>query len=77
MNVGYPPLRAVRGNRSQAIRDRRVTTQSRRWVSGRVFGFDGRESYRELRLEPLCCPHRLSLGTAPYERENPRRKDRF
>jgi hypothetical protein len=34
-------------------------------------------SYRELRLELLCCPHRLSRGTAPHEREYPRRKDRF
>ena len=52
-------------------------TQSRRWMFGRIFGLDGRESYRELRLEPLCCPHRLSRGTAPHEREYPRRKDRF
>ena len=28
-------------------------TQSRRWVFGRIFGLDGRESYRELRLEAL------------------------
>jgi signal transduction histidine kinase len=28
----------------------------------RIFGLDGRESYRELRLEPLCCPQRLSRG---------------
>ncbi len=27
---------------------------------GRIFGLDGRESYRELRLELLCCPHRLA-----------------
>jgi hypothetical protein len=41
-------------------------------------GFDpAAESYRELRLEPLCCPHRLSRGTAPHEREYPQRKDRF
>jgi hypothetical protein len=33
-----------------------VLTQSRRWMFGRIFGLDGRESYRELRLEPLCCP---------------------
>ena len=26
----------------------------------RIFGLDGRESYREPRLELLCCPHRLS-----------------
>jgi hypothetical protein len=52
-------------------------TQSRRWMFGRIFGLGGRESYRELRLEPLCCPHRLSRGTAPHEREYPRRKDRF
>jgi hypothetical protein len=24
---------------------------------GRIFGLDGRESYRELRLELLCCLH--------------------
>src|SRR3954449_9358363 len=35
-------------------------TQSRRWMFGRIFGLDGRERYRELRLGPLCCPHRLS-----------------
>jgi hypothetical protein len=29
---------------------------------GRILGLDGRESYRELRLELLCCPHRLSQG---------------
>ena len=52
-------------------------TQSRRWMFGRIFGLDGRESYRELRPEPLCCRHRLSRGTAPHEREYPRRKDRF
>ena len=33
--------------------------------------------YRKLRLEPLCCPHPLSRGTAPHEREYPRRRDRF
>jgi hypothetical protein len=44
---------------------------------GRIFGLDGRESYRELRLKPLHCPHRLGRGTAPHEREYPRRKDRF
>jgi hypothetical protein len=30
-----------------------------RLCSGRIYGLDGRESYRELRLEPLCWPHRL------------------
>ena len=33
-----------------------ASTQSRRWVFGRIFGLDGRESYRELRREPLCWP---------------------
>jgi hypothetical protein len=28
-------------------------THSGRWMFGRIFGLDGRESYRELRLEPL------------------------
>jgi hypothetical protein len=41
------------------------------------FGLDGRESYRKLRLVPLCCPHRQSRGTVPYEREHPRRMCRF
>ena len=27
---------------------------------GRIFGLDGRENYRELRLELLRCPHRLA-----------------
>jgi hypothetical protein len=39
-------------------------------------GWTARESYRKLRLEPLCFPHRLSRGTVPHEREHPRRKDR-
>src|SRR5271169_4881507 len=43
----------------------------------RPLGLDGRKSYRELRLEWLCCPHRLSRGTAPHEREYSPRKDRF
>src|SRR5258706_5612078 len=43
---------------------------------GRIFGLDGRESYRKLRLELLCCAHRLSRGTAPHEREYPRRTAR-
>src|SRR5258705_10297636 len=38
----------------------RVWTQSRRGMFGRIFGLDGRESYRKLRLKPLCCPHRLA-----------------
>src|SRR5580700_7813786 len=29
---------------------------------GRIFGLDGRESYRELRLELLGCPHRQAEG---------------
>jgi hypothetical protein len=32
---------------------------------GRIFGPDGRESYLELRAEPLYWPNRLSRGTAP------------
>ena len=30
-------------------------TQSRRWMFGRILGSDGHGSYRELRLELLCC----------------------
>src|ERR1700733_3593655 len=52
-----------------------VDAQSSRWMFGRIFGLDGRESYRELRLEPLCCPHRLSRETAPHGREYHRRND--
>jgi hypothetical protein len=52
-------------------------TQSRRWMFGRVFGLGGRESCRELRLEPLCCPHRPKPRNFSHEREYPRRKDRF
>jgi hypothetical protein len=66
--VNGPSFVAVRGP---------SLTRSRRWIVGRIFGLDGRESYRELRLELLCCPHCLSRGTAPHEREYPRRKDRF
>ena len=44
---------------------------------GHIFGLDSHGSYRELRLEPFYCAHRLSRGTAPHEREYPRRKDRF
>ena len=43
---------------------------------GRIFGLDGGESYRELRLELLCWAS-ASRGTAPHEREYPRRKDCF
>ena len=43
---------------------------------GRILGLDGRESYREVWLEPLYCPHRLSPGTAPHDREYSSR-DRF
>ena len=47
-------------SRTVALRrlDRRYSwhkTHSGRWMFGRIFGLDGRESYRELRLEPLCC----------------------
>src|SRR6476620_4740230 len=42
-----------------------LVTLSGRWMFGRIFGLDGRESYRELRPELLCCSHRLSRGTAP------------
>jgi hypothetical protein len=35
-------------------------TRLRHWMFGRIFGSDGGESYRELRLELLCYPHRLS-----------------
>jgi hypothetical protein len=44
---------------------------------GRISSLDSRETCRELRLEPLYSPHRLERGTAPHEREYPRRKDRF
>ena len=36
-----------------------------------------RESYRELRLEPLCCPHPSRPRNCSHEREYPWRKDRF
>jgi hypothetical protein len=53
-------------------------TQSRRWMFGRIFGLDGRlGGIAELRLELLCCPHPPSRGTAPHDREYPRRNDRF
>jgi signal transduction histidine kinase len=32
---------------------------------GRVLGLDGRESYRELRRERLCCPHRPAEKLLP------------
>jgi hypothetical protein len=32
-------------------------TESRGWVFGRTFDWNGRENYRELRLGRLCCPH--------------------
>jgi hypothetical protein len=28
----------------------------KRGLFGRIFGLDGREGYRELRLELSCCP---------------------
>jgi hypothetical protein len=30
--------------------------RSGHWMFGRVFGFNGHESHRKLRLELLCCP---------------------
>jgi hypothetical protein len=39
----------------QAISFSEQWRQDRCWMFGRIFGLDGRESYRELRLEPLCC----------------------
>ena len=76
--VSHPKKEGREGiGRNMLLRSLPLLTQSRRWMFGRIFGLDGRESYRELRLEPLCCPHRLSRGTAPHEREYPRRKDRF
>jgi hypothetical protein len=39
----------------QAVKRGAVFEYSDRWMFGRIFGLDGRESYRELRLEPLCC----------------------
>jgi hypothetical protein len=50
-----------------------LLTHSGRSMFGRIFGLDGRESYRELRLESLCCKPR----NCSHEREYPRRKDRF
>jgi len=35
---------------------RAALTHSGRWMFGRIFGLDGRESYRELRLELLLLP---------------------
>jgi hypothetical protein len=54
-----------------------VMTQSRRWMFGRIFGLDGRESYRELRLSRYADLTGQAGGAAPYGREYPRRKDRF
>jgi hypothetical protein len=42
----------------------------------RIFGLDGRESYRKMGLEPLCCLT-VQAEAAPHERGYPRRKDRF
>jgi hypothetical protein len=77
------PPRCTRRERNLALARRAVIERPfyvRMWpISAqvhRIFGLEGPESYRELRLEPLCCP-RLSRGTAPREREYPRRKDRF
>src|SRR5260370_34359731 len=74
--IGSPVIGAVRETFARS-EDFSFWTQSRRWMFGRICGLDGRESYRELRLKPLCCPHRLSRGTAPHERAYPPRKDRF
>jgi hypothetical protein len=61
-----PAVSAYEGIAAAPASDRRGSswTQSRRWMFGRIFGLDGRESYRELRREPLCCPHRPSRETA-------------
>jgi hypothetical protein len=39
----------------------------------RILGLDGRENYRKMRLEPLCCLT-VQAEAAPHEREYPRRK---
>jgi hypothetical protein len=41
---------------------------------GRIFGLDGPETYRELRLEPLYCLT-VQAEAAPHERGYPRRKE--
>jgi hypothetical protein len=66
-----------RSRKCDPKRDVQVLTQKRHWMFGRIFGLDGLNSYREPRLEPLCCPHCLGQGTAAHEQEYPRRKDRF
>jgi hypothetical protein len=71
----YRGIAGMAGLAAASTRSRMTLT--RRWTFCRIFGLDGRESYRELRLKPLCCPHRLSRGIAPHEREYPRRNDRF
>jgi hypothetical protein len=73
--VAFGEKRTSIGRQDRPVRSR--MTQSARWMFGRIFGLDGRERYRKVRLEPLCCPHRLSRGTAPHERQYPRRKARF
>jgi hypothetical protein len=70
-----PVARLLRGLGTSATRV--IATEVGRAFVGRILGSDGRDSYRELPLELLCCPHSLSRGTAPHEREYPRRKDRF
>jgi len=57
------PLHALRMSalrQQQPFLQSQLVTHSGRWMFGCIFGLDGRESYRELRLELLCCPHRLS-----------------
>jgi hypothetical protein len=44
------------GRGDPILRPVHLTACGKRGLFGRIFGLDGRESYRELRLELLCCP---------------------
>ena len=44
---------------------------------GRIFGLTGREAIASCGGGRYTGPYRLRRGTAPHEREYPRRKDRL
>jgi hypothetical protein len=83
--LAYQVISLPRGSRVASERGIRViaaqgTTRVKLKIAWpafpRILGLDGRENYRKMRLEPLCCLT-VQAEAAPHEREYPRRNDRF
>jgi hypothetical protein len=85
IDVAYWLAVLLRSDRVASERGIRViAAQETAWVKlrialpafPRILGLDGREHYRKIRLEPLCCLT-VQAEAAPHEREYPRRNDSF